>query len=53
MFNLYKKVRTNGSLTKSNYYEQMAVAVTQIGLDSCLSGERFPFWASFNGIDND
>ncbi|MEM6294492.1 MAG: hypothetical protein AAGA54_24680 [Myxococcota bacterium] len=53
MMALYRQVRLNGALTRSNYYMRTDAAAAQIGLPSCLSGTRFDKYGEINGVDNE
>jgi hypothetical protein len=54
MLRLYRQVRLNGDLTKSNYFEKMQKAVNDLDGDvsECLQTTSFDSYADHNGINN-
>jgi hypothetical protein len=54
MLRLYRQVRLNGDLTKSNYFEKMKEAVDDLDADvsDCLQTTSLDFYADHNGINN-
>jgi hypothetical protein len=55
MLRLYRQVRLNGDLTKSNYFKKMQEAVDDLDGDvsDCLQTTSFDFYADHNGINNE
>jgi hypothetical protein len=52
MLNLYDAVRTNGNLDCDAYFQALEAEVGGIGLETCLSGTAFDFYADLNGINH-
>jgi hypothetical protein len=53
MLKLYRQTRLNGGLTNDNYFQKMQAAADDLThLDECLRTDRFDFYASHNGINN-
>jgi len=52
MMQVYANTRINGGLNASNYFTKMRTGASWLPLNSCLTGARFDFYASWHGIDN-